>query len=100
MTNPTRNVSLAITATSSEVAADMERIGGRTNIVLRNNSPNAADIITVSLGRPAAVAGVGIIIKQGEVWFDSNDGTGYLAWQNEIQAVCATANGVLVVAER
>lgn len=94
----TRNDSLAVTATSSEVASDMSNKGGRRNIILRNNSPNAADIITISRGRAVAVAGRGIILNRNEVWFDSTDVTS-VCWQYEIQAVCATANGVLSVTE-
>lgn len=96
----TRNESLSVIATSSEIASDMEGIGGRSNIIVRNNSPNAVDIITISLGKAAAVAGSGIVLRQNDVWQDSSDGTGYKAYPNEIQAVCATANGVLSVMER
>ena len=62
-----RNEALAVIATSREIAEDLEGRGGRKNIVIRNNSPNAADIITIALGRNLAVAGSGIVLKQGEV---------------------------------
>lgn len=96
--NITRNESLAVTATSREIAGSMEGKGGRRNIIVRNNSPNAIDIITISRGSQAAVAGAGIILKQGEVWYDSTDVLSP-CWQYEIQAVCATANGLLAVTE-
>ena len=95
----TRNESLTVGTTSVQVADDMQGREGRVSIILRNNSPNAADIITIALGNAASVAGTGIILKQGEVWYDAND-SGYLCWQWKIQAVCATANGVLAIMER
>jgi len=94
-----RNENLAVTATSRQIADDMSGRGGRVSIVIRNTSPNAADVITVSLGQQAAVATAGIVLRQGEVWYDSND-SGYLAFQNQIEAVCATANGTLALMER
>jgi len=96
--NITRNESLAVSTTSLEIASDMEGKGGRRNIIVRNNSPNAADIITISRGSAPAVAGVGIILKQGEVWYDSTD-VNSICWQYQIQAICATVNGVLVISE-
>lgn len=96
--NITRNESLAVTATSREIASSMEGKGGRRNIIVRNNSPNAADIITIVRGSQAAIAGAGIMLRQGEVWYDSTDILSP-CWQYEIQAVCATANGVVSITE-
>jgi hypothetical protein len=96
----TRNESMNIGTTSLEVAPNATISGGRKNIIFRNNSTAAADIITLSMGRPAAVAGTGIILKMGESFYDSDDGAGYECWQEEVQAVCATATGVLVIVER
>ena len=94
-----RNEAVAVTATSGQVADTFQGRGGRVNIVLRNTSPNAIDIISINLGVASAVAGTGIVLRQNEVWGDSND-SGYQCWQDRIQAVCATANGTLSIMER
>ena len=94
-----RNEAIAVTATSGEIAQTFVGRGGRVNIVIKNISPNAADIISISLGSTLAVAGTGIVLRQNDVWGDSND-SGYQCWQDKIQAVCATANGVISVMER
>jgi len=100
MVQYTRNEQIAVTATSLEIAQDLEGFSKRRNIVIRNISPNVADIITLALGRNVAIANSGIQLKQNDSWFDSDDGTGYECWQNQIQAICATANGVLAIFER
>jgi hypothetical protein len=94
----TRNESVAVSTTSLEVAGDMEGKGIRRNIIIRNNSPNAIDIITIVRGSQRAVAGVGIVLKQGEVWYDSTDDKS-TCWQYAVQAICATVNGVLAISE-
>jgi len=99
MVQYTRNETLAVSTTSIELAQDLEKRGGRKAIVVRNISPNAIDIITIALGDKVAVANSGIILKQNEVWYDANE-SGYEAWQNQIQIVCATINGLVSVMER
>lgn len=71
----------------------------RKVIVIRNNSPNAADIITLGFGQQGSTAGAGLILRQFESFTDANDG-GYTCYQDQINAICATANGVMAVFER
>jgi len=94
-----RNEKLTVGTTSKQIARDLSGIGGRRAIVIRNISSDPADVITLALGTDAAVSGAGIVLKQGEVWYDGND-AGYECWQHEIQAICDTSNGVLSVMER
>jgi len=94
-----RNEQVAVIATSAEIAQNLAARGGRKAIIIRNISPNAIDIITIALGKDAAVANSGIVLRQNEVWFDAND-NGYECWQEQIQIICATANGLVAVMER
>jgi hypothetical protein len=95
----TRNESVAVGVASIVVAPMRSTLPKRKVITIRNNSPNAADIITLSFGQNAAVANAGIILKQYESMTDANDG-GYECYQDQISAICATANGVLAIFER
>ena len=94
-----RNDTLAVSTTSIEVCADMEGKPPRSDLIIRNNSPSVLDIITISIGSIKAVAGSGIILKQGEVWMNSTD-ISNPCWQGQIQAICATVNGVLAIMEK
>lgn len=94
-----RNENLAISTTSIEILPSVKAIGGRSMFFLRNNSPNAIDIITICPGDRAAVANNGIILRQNDVYLESND-TGFECHQGAIQAICATINGTLAVSER
>ena len=96
---PIRNDSLAISTTSIEICQDMEGLPPRTDIIIRNNSPSVDDVITLSIGSIKAVAGAGIILKQGEVWMNSTD-ISNPCWNGKIQGVCATVNGVLAIMEK
>jgi hypothetical protein len=96
---PTRNESVSVGASSVKVSDARNNMNPRKAIVIRNNSPNQADIITVSFSPVDVVANTGIVLKQYESITDSNDG-GYKCYQGVIRAVCATANGVLLVYER
>jgi hypothetical protein len=95
-----RNESLAVGTTSVQVSEVREVIQNeRVAYTLRNSSPNAIDIITISLGFDKAVAGAGIVLAQGASFGESDD-LGYKCHKGAIQAVCATANGVLSIMER
>jgi hypothetical protein len=96
---PSRNEEVSVNTTSSIISARRNELQPRKVITIRNNSPNAADIITLNFGANAAVAGNGIVLRQYESLTDSND-QGYLCWQDQITAVCATANGLLAIFER
>lgn len=96
---PTRNDAVAV-GTSSVVISSARQAGApRKNIVIRNTSANAADIITVNFGATTATANAGIILKQNETATDSSE-TGYECYQGVITAICATANGTLAIFER
>lgn len=94
-----RSTSVNVGTTSVQIAALRNVPQNRRKvIVLRNISANAADIISLNLGISAAVANTGIQLRQGESYIDS-DSEGYHCWDRQIQAICATANGVLTVME-
>lgn len=96
---PTRNESVSVG--TSSVVVSTARQGGeeRKALVIRNSSPNAADIITLNLGANQATAGAGIILRQNDTYTESTDG-GFRCWQGTITGICATANGTLSVFER
>jgi len=93
----------------SSVVVSQARQGGerRKSITIRNNSPNAIDIITLNFGQQNAVANTGITLRQYESVTDASDrdeddpqSHGYSTFQGVITAICATANGSLSVMER
>lgn len=96
---PTRNETVAVGTSSTLVATQRNRELPRKAIIIRNNSPNPADIITINFGATPAVANAGIVLRQYESISDSTE-TGYDCWQGTINAICATANGSLSVFER
>lgn len=93
-----RNEAVLVGASSVIIAEARNEENPRKMILIRNISPNAADIITVNLGL-AATADTGIVLRQYESFTDSTD-AGYLAFQAAITAICATANGKLAILER
>jgi len=95
----TRNDKLAVTATSVIVSDSRNAVNPRKNIVIRNTSPNAADIITINIGFSTATSSFGIVLNQNEAFSDSSE-SGYQCAQGTISAVCATANGQLSIYER
>lgn len=74
-------------------ASDLRKV-----FLFRNNSPNVADIITIHLGGSVAIPGEGIILDKGQSYFEDNNSGD--VWKGKIQAICATANGVLAIMER
>lgn len=72
----------------------------RKVILVRNNSPNSTDIITIQMtDSQVATANAGIILRQYESFTDASD-NGYECWQGQISAICATATGSLSILER
>lgn len=71
----------------------------RKVITVRNTSAAAASIITISFGQNPAINNAGIVLRQYESFTDANDG-GYECFQDQINAICADANGQLSVFER
>ncbi len=95
-----RNETVAVTTASREIASDMESLKSkRSDLVIRNISTNAADIITIALGNVAAVANAGIVLRQQETLAISTD-ISNPCWQGAIQAICATINGNLSIMEK
>lgn len=90
-----QNTSALVTATSSTVSTTKSR----KIFILTNTSPNAADIITINLGFTPAVAGSGIILLPGNSYGEVQDQV-FIPYGGSIQAICATANGVLAIMER
>ncbi len=94
-----RNEQIGVTTTSSVVCFARQGLKRRQNLLIRNTSTNAADIITVNMGFGAAVANKGIVLRQNESFSDCNNAN-YECWQGSITAICATANGLLSIFER
>jgi len=94
-----RNEKQAIAAASEIISEARTEVNPRKMIVVRNISPNAADIITINLGLSQAVAENGIVLRQYESFTDASE-TGYDCFQGTISAICATANGQLAITER
>ena len=99
MAEISRNETLAVSTASVQLAQDREGHGGRKLITIRNISPNAIDTVTVAFSKNVAVANNGVVLRQNESLTDANDGT-YICWQNEIQIICATINGLVAIFER
>lgn len=98
---PVRNEQLAVGLTNTRVSEARSDTPDniRKVIVIRNISPDVADEITINLGNGVAVLNNGIVLKQYESFTDSYD-AGYLPHQDQISAICATANGLLSIMER
>jgi hypothetical protein len=95
---PIRNESVAVGLTAVIISDTRNSTTPRTDILVRNISPNATDIISVSLGQ-VAQNNVGIVLRQYESFTFSTD-SGYICPQVSFSAICATATGVLAVMER
>lgn len=95
----TRNESVLVAASSKVLSEARNGVNPRKNIVIRNTSPNAADIITINLGYTPATAGAGIVLNQNEAYSDSTE-SDYESYQGVITAICATANGKVAIYER
>jgi len=93
-----RNDSLTVSTASVIVSSVRPENNQRKMILVRNISTNAADIISISLGENAAIANKGIVLNPNESFYDVSD-NGYVAHQGMINAICATANGVLSITE-
>lgn len=99
LSDQARNDSVSIGLTNTLVAEARTEANPRKAIVIRNISPNAADIITINLGLSTATANKGIVLKQYESFSDSSE-TGYECFQGTINGICATADGVVSIMER
>jgi len=98
---PIRNESMAVG--TSVVQVDLARTipNFRKDLLVRNVSPNSADIITIAMGNQQPSANAGIILRQYESFqMTSMLGDGRDIFQGQISAVCATANGILAIFER
>jgi hypothetical protein len=96
---PTRNDIVAVGLASVRVSEARQGLLPRKEIIIRNTSPNAIDIITVNVGYNVATANAGIVLKQYETLV--LDTTSVAACpQTTITAICATVNGQLSVYER
>lgn len=96
---PARNTIVLVGTSSITISEQRNKLNPRQAFVFANNSPAAADIITLNFGGNNAVANAGIVLHQGDICTDSNSGE-YDVHQGTITAICATANGSLSVFER
>lgn len=96
---PSRNeiVPVGTSNTSVCLASFMEK--PRKVLTIRNTSPNATDIITVTMANTRSANNAGIVLRQFESFTDSTD-SGYECWQGPVNAICATATGQISVFER
>lgn len=93
-----RNDSVAVGVGNTIISKARNQGQPRKVILCRNISPNATDIITISFGN-TATANTGIVLRQYESFTETTD-AGYTAFQGQINAICATATGLLAVFER
>jgi len=96
---PIRNETVLVGVTSKVICEQRNQLNKRKVLTIRNISAAAADIITISYGYSAAVADNGIVLRQYESFTDSNDGQ-YEVYQDQVSAICATANGKIAIMER
>lgn len=96
---PTRNETVNIGVSSTLVSDPRTEANPRKVFVFRNISTADADIITLNLGFNPAVANEGIVLRKGESYGEATQ-QGFELWNGTINAICATANGILSVMER
>jgi len=96
--DPNRSTSVAVGVASISVCDTRSLQTPRQVLVFRNISPNAVDIISLNFGQPAA-ANVGVILRQYDTYTEVVDAK-FSPYQGSINAICATANGVLAILER
>jgi len=96
---PTRNEAVVVGTSNVILSEARNEDNKRKDILVRNISPNAADIISVNVGYGQAVANQGIVLKQYES-FTYSTSQGYEPYQGVITAVCATVNGKVAIFER
>lgn len=99
-TEPTRNTTVSVPNSNTEVCEKRNNTNPRKVIVIRNTSTNANEVITINLGNDQAVANSGIVLKPNESFADSSE-TGYECFQGQITGICAVAGpGQLSIFER
>ncbi len=96
---PSRQESVLIGTSSKIISEFRHEQEPRRVIVVRNISPNAADVISIAFGLTQAVNDTGIVLRQYESFTETTD-AGYQCFQGSITAICATANGKLAILER
>jgi hypothetical protein len=95
-----RNEQVNVIATSGKILDATFSGQPRRQMILRNTSPNAIDIITIALGQNKAVVNQGIVLRQNDVYMESAVNNPTLdVWQGSVQGICATANGKLSIME-
>lgn len=102
VTEPSRNVTLTTTTTSSQVAEQRIRLQPRKLIVIRNladPTTNPTHVISFALGNTPAVSNQGIVLKPSESFTDVNS-EGYECWQGSIQAISAAGSPQIAIFER
>lgn len=87
-----RNSSVAVTSTSQRVL-----LANHKRKVIYISALSAGVTITIAKGEIAAVPNEGIILSQGQTWFEG-DGSGFQCWKGEIQVV-ASGNGTIAISE-
>lgn len=92
---PTVRNGTVTTSTSSTQACGVVQGGfKRTMVIITNTS--ATSVVTIAMGRMAAVQGSGIRLPPNGNWWQSSD-SGLTCWQGQIQVVSDAAGSVAVV---
>lgn len=87
-----RNSSVSVTTTSVRVLIANQ---GRKALYIGNLT--AGVTVTIQKGETAAIQNEGIVLSQGQNWFESN-GENFECWKGEIQVIASGA-GTIAVSE-
>jgi len=94
MEQMSRSGSVSVSATSTQACNRV--LGGYRRIQLIITNTSAAAVVTLSKGLNAAVASAGIRLPPNGSYLESTD-SGFVCWQEEIQAVADAAGTIAVV---
>lgn len=89
-----RSGSVSVSASSVQACNKVQGGFRRMQLIITNTS--AAAVVTISKGLNAAVAGSGIRLPPNGSYLESTD-SGFICWQDEIQAVADAAGTIAVV---
>ena len=91
----TRNESVTLAVTSTEIAKEVNAPGlRRTMLAITNTS--AAAVATLAKGNVAAIAGAGIILQPNGTYIESDDNA-FRCWQGGVQVIGSVVGTVSVV---
>lgn len=89
-----RNAAAVTGATSARICDKITLGYRRSQLIITNTS--AAAVVTITKGSNPAVAGEGIRLNPSGSYLESTD-SGFLCWQDEVQAISDVAGSVAIV---